>query len=627
MAVADRPPAYLLASGKQFQAVESYRPQQAPWPVGLETDAKIRAFVSSLWDETFEAQRPEHQRMNRAELFYSGHPYDNPRDNKEMPYTNFPKAIVETIWAEMTAEKPRPEIVSGYGVTSAQADQLFEVSRWMMNLTAFDQVRRLSVLEKLKLGWSTRLLTFDMKTGMPFPKMWNNWDFYPDPTATGIDNMMHCFLAGPVSTTWLRGQYPEKAHLIQPDNWVSPSYDVLVRPYRDMYSGGRGDGYAPRMGTLSAGGRSSGSDASYQTGEATPVGTQYLSTPTGAGQRDGPARTTFLLQLFIRDLSTIQTTHLGQLHDPDTGTWHWNYMSVPEMVCGSGWRVIQMTAGGVVLDVAALDDCYVGLPIVLGRNMRQGFRMFCPGEIDAIITPTRSYARRGSLLDLALDFRARPVVLVDKNSGIDTNRTPIVPGGVLRRNPGTNVDVLDVAAPVEAEFAAQDRIVQDINHVSGVEDSMRGNREPGVRTGIAIQRLQQASGRRVQAKERPTGEEDAELLKKSMVCLAKKLNRRMLFRGTKGQTVTIDPEVLMAEYDITFAEGTGTVTSRAARAAEALELYQLQVIDREAVLNVLEVPDRAAIAQRMFMADQQRMMVEAQAKAEGGGDQPPGGKK
>lgn len=613
-------PAYQLASGKMFQAVEAYRSNSAPWPLGLDTDDKIRAVVAGLWDEAFEAQRPEHERMKKNELYYAGFPYANSRDNLEMAYTNFPKAVVETIWAEMTADKPRPEIVSGYGVNSAMADQLYEISRWMMDLNAYDSSRRLSVLEKLKLGWSMRVLAFDHKTGFPYPKAWNNWDFYPDPTATGFDNMMHCFLAGPVSTSWLRTQYPEKAAQIQPDNWNSPSYDVLVRPYREIYGGGRGEG--PRMGTMAA--RDYG--FSNPVSEATPAGTQYLSTPTGAGQRDGRGRTTFLVQLFVRDMTTVETTYLGQLHDPDLGTWHWNYMSVPEAVCGSGWRVIQMTASGVVLDVSPLDECFDGLPFVMGRNMRQAFRMFCPGEIDSLIIPTKSYAHRTAVLDLSLDFRARPVFLVDKNSGIDTNRTPIVPGAVLKRNPGTNVEALAVNSPVEAEFAFLDRIVQDVNYVSGAEDSLRGNREPGVRTGVAIQRLQQAAGRRIQAKERPTGEEEAELLKKMMTCLAKKVNRRIMFIGSRGQSVTVDPEVLLSEYGIRFAEGTGTVTARAAREQQAMEYLQIGAIDREAMLNIAEFPDRGRILQRMAVADQQRMLIEAEAAARaGGGNGPPGG--
>lgn len=605
-------PAYNLGDGRIFSAVERYTGNVGQvYPLGLDSNEKIRSFMADLWDKTLKKIRPEHNRMTRLEHYYSGHPYENARDNFELEVSNYPASVVETVWADMVTSRPRPEIQAAAGDSTHVADMLNETATWMMNLQAFDQWNRLGTRSMLKYGWDPSIIVIDPKTGLPYPKNWNNWDYYPDLTASSDDEMMYYFLAGPVNTRYLRSLFPDKAHLIKPDRWVSPSYDALERVYEEMNGGGPED-RAPKLGTYAAYDR--GFEVPSQ--EATPAGDLALTNPSG---HRGSGDTTFFMQLFIRDLTSQPVTYLGQLHDQNLGAWHWNYMTFPETVCSGGWRVMQMTASGEVLDVSPLDECFAGRNVVVGRDYHQPHRLFCPGEQDWILSKVRSYNERQALLGNALKLQSMPITLVDTDSGIDPNKAGLIAGEMIHKKHGTSVEVVTIGGPTEAQFLMQDSLRNDINSISGAEDSFRGAREPGLRTGVAIQALQNAAGRRITAKEKGRFDVLASIVKKMMTTLGMKAQRRIMFRGTRGQQVTIDPEILLGEYGVRFAEGSGMASTRDSRKQEAFAYFQAGGIDLQAFLQTVEWPNWEEVAQRMQQQQMMEMLVRAKEAEAGGG--------
>lgn len=601
-------PVYDLGNGRIFSAEEKIIPDTIPPPIGLDTDDKIRAFVSDLWAKNVRAIQPEHDRMKRCQLYYDGFHYTNPIENFEKEITNYPYSVVETIWPEMVEQKPRPEIQPGAGVSEANADTLQEFATWLMNTTAFDRTFRLCTREKLKLGWAPNLIVFDPRTGMPYAKPWCSFDYYPDFAGAHEDSMQYYFLAGPVPTRWLQSQFPHRRESIVPDNWVSPSYDVLVRPWDEMQRmasdayGGSGNmvGYAAQDRGF----------ANFSSETALP-GSTFLTNPA-ASLRNEYAYTTFLLQLFFRDMTHMMVTYRGKIHDTSTGGWHWAHQSVPEPVCQSEWRVIQMTANGTLLDIAQQDPCYGGTPITIGRDVEQAHRFFATGEIDPIIPKTRAYNRRLDMLNRALEYQCAPVLVADPGTGIDVNRAAVEAGEILRkRDRGSQVSWLEIKGPVEQQFALLQSERQDIDVISGVHDVQQGQRPPGIETGIAIERLQMAASKRIRGKEATAHDEWAITVKKLMVSAGLKLNRRIMFRGTGGKQITMDPEVLLNEYGLGFAPGSGLMATREAKKNEAFTLYQAGAIDEEELLKAFDWKDREAVLQRMMLRRQQELMVAA----------------
>jgi hypothetical protein len=594
---------------QHFVATERYAEDKWPLPTGLSSDDAVRSYVAGLWETTYRAMEPEHSRMNRCERYYSGRHYDDARENRENEITNYAFGAAETIIPELTMGRPRPEIQALGAISYQSAQTLQKWATWMMNTNGFDACYRKSIREIVKLGWTPNLVTFDPRTGIGYPKNWNNWDFYPDHTASGEDNMMHFFLAGPIPTRLAKTIFPKIAHLIQPDGWVSPSYDVLQRDRIEESLLGSGRMSGPMSVPY----------ASFY-GQPAIAGSTYLTGP--GGTRAFPGDTSFLWQLFVRDMTYMDVIYAGQRWMRDSAgawTWHWAHMRVPELVCGSGWRVIQMFSNGAIADVAPLDRCYDGIPVVIGRNHEQAFRFFCPGDLDHILSKNAAINHRIQQLNLSLDFEANPPVVADMNSGYNFDKGPISAGDVVKKRQGTQIDWMQFRSPSEHHFGMLQMERADVDIITGVHDPLRGERPPGIEAGIAIQSLQAQGKQRVQGKEGAILDYTALLLKKLMVATARKANRRIQFIATDGQAVTVDPEVVESEFGITFVQGSGSVSSREARKSEMRALYELGAIDDVALLEAFEVKNMGDILARKQAAQQQQMLMAA-LQAKGGAE-------
>jgi len=589
-------------------------------PIGLDTEDRVRGFASALWDAAVQGMRPEFDRMRRLQLYYDGLHYANARDNLDLETTNYPFSTVETVFPDLTLDKPRPEIEPGYGTTGQKAHRLQKYAERLMNTAGFDRAYRLSVRELLKLGWSSNLVTFEPRTGQPFPKPWCNWDLYWDPAAHHEDDALYWCLAGPVPTFLLKRMFPHVADKIQPDNWVSPSYDVLVRPWQEL-AGASWGSTSPRMATPA------GADRGFtDTSSSDPLrsGTTFLTAPGGTMRSIGAA-TTFLIQIIFRDLSVTPVVYRGSryVNTPYGEVSHPHYMTVPELVCKSGWRVLQITANGVICNLAPLDECFWGLPFTIHRDYEQAFRMWGFGEIDHILSKTKAIDYRSQLVTLALEYAANPVVLADDVNVNVINSPSVEAGSVLSKKRGSEIRWMEPPQIGPEFFAYLQAQKADIQDISGVQDAQAGARPPGIQTGIAVQSLQEAAGKRVRGKEGGLSDSFCLLLKKLLVSTAMKLNRRIQFRSTDGLDMTIDPEDILGEYEIRFEKGSGFGMNKDTRRMVAERLFQLGAVDAQEVLEAYDWPNRQAVAMRM---QQQQMMAElAKAKmaSESG---PPGGK-
>jgi hypothetical protein len=579
----------------------------------LSTNEKIRGFVGGLWHKTAQAMIPEQDRMKRCELYYAGRHYHDPLENMEKEVTNLAFSQVESVWPELTMDLPRPEVVPGYGMTDKNAYKLNQWATWLMDTNGFNAHYRMACREMLKLGWNVGIITFDWKTGMPYPKGWSNFDFYPDFTATHEHDMMYYFLAGPVSTGYLRSLFPEYASLIHPDNYVSPGFDVYVRPYLEAANARGTWFYDSSLGVQPY--------AQPPAGPAVP-GTTSWSPAAGVDPRGN--NTTFLLQLFFRDLTQKMTVYYGRKwmrHQSGEWTWTMGYLQQPTVAVSSGWRVAQMTSSGVVLSVHELDPAFAGLNFVMGRDYEQQNRMFSPGEIDNIISINRAVNHRKALLNSALGYETTPIFIMDSNTGISSAKRSIVPGEVLRRKPGTKIEVLPVRAPVEQQFAMLDRDMRDSDTVSGFHDPLKGKKPPGVESGIAIQRLQTQGASRILGKQGARADYLSQLVRKLMVGAALKLNRAVQFTATNGELITVDPEIVLSNYDIRMAIDSGLPESRNDRKSEAIQLAGLGALDQPALLEAFNWPDRGAILARMEQAQVQMAQAQGAGAAAKGGPQ------
>ena len=591
---------------------------------GMDKD-EFKGWMFQRFRDSFNAKKPETERLKAMELYYSGFHFLDAQMNREMKVTNLCFATVETVHPVMVEQKPRPEIVPRrqYQVVPGEPDPIAaieEYATWVMDTTEFDLAYYMNTREKLKYGWCVTLLVVDQRTGICFPKVYSVFDFYKDPYCRHEDEMEFFFLASPVPTAWLRARYPEQAERIFVDNVASPAYDVLERPYFDAYDAGG----SYRSLEAAVGGAFSLESPLYSgQSQTTQTGGQPLVTPD-AGAMDN-AGTTFLLQMFVRDRRKVPVHYRGDIaekgadgttftHTPSARNYVRN-----EPVCESGWVCIPMTSTGELLPPHAVDPCFLGIPVEFGRDYAQAGRFYCPGELDNLIPINRSINRRYNLLNRALEFEAVPVAVFDSDSGINIDQQAIEPGDVLKTQRGSKVAWLEFRGPGSQQFEMLALEKGDAQQVTGVQDVSQGRRPEGIEAAAAIRNLQDAAQTRIRGKEGPANIEWARILKKMLVATGKKCKERIYFRGRNGAQSSVDPAWLTYEYDIRFARGTGSVLGRAAKEEKTMNLFTGGLIDQQTALEDLDVPNIPVILQRV----QAQQAIAAQSAAAQGG--PPTG--
>ncbi len=560
--------------------------------------------------EAYAAKKPETERLKMNELYYSGIHFLDPQMNREMKVTNLCFSTVETVHPVMTEQKPRPEIVPRRQYSPDEVTAVQEYAQWLMDTTEFDLCHHINTREKLKYGWCVHLLVVDPDTGICYPKPYSVFDFYKDPYCRHEDEMEFFFLASPVPTSWLKERYPEYAELITEDNIASPAYDVLERPYFDAYSMG---GEYASLDTIIA-------SSAHLESEPDPGGARALVPATSGRMRN--AGTTFLLQGFFRNRKLKAVHYSGDIaqkdpSDPSGASW----MHSPtaqlyrrmEPVCESGWVCVPVTASGVVLEPHPVDPCFLGIPIEIGRDYAQAGRFYCPGELDHIIPINRSINRRYNLLNRSLEFEAVPVLLADTDTGIDIDQRAVEPGDVLKKIRGSDIRWLDFRGAQASQFEMLSLEKMDLDTVSGVHDVQQGRRPEGIEAASAIRNLQDAAQTRIRGKEGPAFIEYSRLLKKMLVATGKKAKASIHFKATDGTMKSVDPAWLCYDYDIRFAQGTGSVLGRAANEEKYLQLFGSGLIDQQTALEKLGVTNIPTILQRMqALQAQQAMMSQGQ---------------
>ncbi len=612
-----------LGPGSEFVADERHVPEVSPYGA-FKSESDLTAWVAEKWSILFELKRGETERLKQCELYYAGFHYIDPQENRNRPITNYCFSTVETVLPILTQSRPRPEPVPRKPMDAIKAKRLKDYCTYKMDSSGFDKVFRQSARDLLKYGWCCPMISWDSK-GRALPRYLSPFDFYPDEAAD--ESTMEMFaIAYPVSTRRLRMMYPKVAQRIQPDGIASPSYEVMVKPYNEMATYGAGASSLQMVtGTLTL------PSAVFEDGSAA-TSTGSYGIDTGSFQLAG--RTTFLIQLFCRDYTTMSVRYSGMKRDDTSdGPIENPYqMRRDEPCCPSGWRMIPMTASGVLLDAPRpVDECLGGIPLVIGRDYEIGGRFFGRGELDDVMPIQRAINYADTLLDRALDLTGNPPVIATKNCGIDVNKSEVVGGEVLFINQGHKIDYMQPQGIADSHFMRRAARRQDIQIVSGTPDSLQGQRPVGVEAASAIRMLTQSAASRARAKGSGMLEWAALLLQKMVHSDLRKSQEMPYFVPSDGSTDGVfnlddyDP----SDFDIRWASSTGDAQGEQDRVDKDLELFQLGIIDAQQVLENEDYPNRIEILQRVgFQRMQEAAAAQAAAASQNGngnGGPPKGG--
>ncbi len=248
-------------------------------------------------------------------------------------------------------------------------------------------------------------------------------------------------------------------------------------------------------------------------------------------------------------------------------------------------------------------------PFVLMKDYDIPFRFWGTGEVAQIMSP-QHYINEltNQIIDNAKNTANMPWI-IDKNSGIGVGKLTNRPGLVIRKNPGTEVR-RDAPPPMPGYTREQIEVLKkDMQDISGVFDSLKGERQSGVVAAQAIMALQEASQARIRLK--------IKIMEQHLSDLASMWYSRMqqFWKLDKWVRVTdiegnpnfkqITQEVLKNDFDINVQAGSTMPTNKNAMLDLMIRLAQtnaedgLPVVDRKAILEYLPATDKRAIISRI----------------------------
>jgi hypothetical protein len=268
-------------------------------------------------------------------------------------------------------------------------------------------------------------------------------------------------------------------------------------------------------------------------------------------------------------------------------------------------------------------------PFILFKDFDIPFKFWGEGEIAQLLSPqTYMNEMNNAVIDNAKHTANVPWI-IDKNSGIGQGSITNRPGLIIRKNPGTTVErPQPPSMPAYVNNAIAD-LKGDMEQISGVFDTLKGNAATGVYTAQGILALQEAGQARIRLK--------VKLLESSLAKLGSMWHSRMKqfwkedrwVRTTKPDG-TYDFRVLKRaafdhEYDIKITAGSTIAVNRGAMLDLMVRLAQTQMpdgqplVDREAVAQFLPEEVKATLLRRM--GDKQAELEAVKEEVEAIGEQ------
>ena len=264
-------------------------------------------------------------------------------------------------------------------------------------------------------------------------------------------------------------------------------------------------------------------------------------------------------------------------------------------------------------------------PFVLMKNYDVPFKFWGTGEVEQILSP-QMYINdlTNQIIDNAKNT-ANMQWIIDKNSGIGQGKLTNRPGLVIRKNPGSEVR-RDTPPAMPTYVREQiDVLKADIQDISGVLDSLKGEKQTGVVAASAILALQEASQSRIRLK--------IKIMESNLTDLANMVYSRMqqfwkLDRWVRITDIEGNPhfqqigqEVLQNDFELRVMAGSTMPVNKNAMMDLMIRLAQtnaedgMPVVDRKAILEYLPLSDKKAITER-FMALQQQQQQQAEQQVQ-----------
>ncbi len=285
---------------------------------------------------------------------------------------------------------------------------------------------------------------------------------------------------------------------------------------------------------------------------------------------------------------------------------------------------------------------FPGIPYVQYRNYFVPSEQYGMTELRQAIPIQKQYNIRNNQLYDHMNFNTMPNRFFDPRSGFDPTTATNAPGQWFPVNDVNAVKTEDPPRLSQAAFTSLDKIKQELETIFGVREVTQGTIPGDIRSGAAIEALQEAADVRLRGKSREMESALRDLTRFVINMMAKFYVHKVHYRinrtieGPDGQRVDLVDTPEWKEFiggkklngdffDIQIRAGVNLPRSREARRTALFQLHERGIVDDEYMLEQAQIDGKEPVLERMkelFAVRREAQLKEAQQVAEG---VPPGG--
>lgn len=411
--------------------------------------------------------------------------------------------------------------------------------------------------------------------------------FYPDPSATSIEDMWYCFHVYEVSANDIKQNWPERSHLVKAE-----TLGQLGQFDRDVWS------------SVEEGGPFGG--------EGRLTHTEGTSTHT-----------------------TITKVRDGGPFDPDTGTV--TLMEFWERLPDSNGIRLHYIANNIHLESVEdpLGSRFKKFPFVRFLHLPVDGEFWGMSMIQPIEPLQLSINKRRQQIIDNLRILGNPPILADLQAGLEEDLILGAPGEIIQVAGGVNaVKWLESPAMPQGLFELQQLDKSEFETITGNFDVVQGRTPTGIEAAAAIAELQEAAQVRIRDRvalmedgiedlarlmllliqSNYTEEKTLMLLGKEGVLEERRINQPLtpdlaqtaideeLEAAVDLENVERALDVTRGDFDVQLKTGSTLPISKVARLNEAVLLFDRGIADAEEVLTAINHPRKSEILKRLQAA-------------------------
>lgn len=261
-------------------------------------------------------------------------------------------------------------------------------------------------------------------------------------------------------------------------------------------------------------------------------------------------------------------------------------------------RLITIGGGTVLQDVPSP---YRRKPYVVIKDIPRTGEFYARGEPEILVDLQIELNKQRSQMRDNAALMGNAVYIADKDAGIPPHMLMAVPGQIILKNPGK--EIRREAPPEMPQWMPRqaDTSISDMFVVAGVSGA--GSQAPrGIRSGAGMQEAVayqtqriRRKGKRVEMALTDLGQILISLIQDNYTTPRMV---RILGKYNEASFVPFDRWHARGQWDIRVEAGSAMAQSKTARRQEAIQLFQLGVIDDLDLLDKLEWPSRHEVLRR-----------------------------